>query len=62
MVRAYSRYGSQAIRVVEITCNQNIEAEFLSWFRCGQIRLIDKEAASVVLLGDNPAAGQDKTA
>lgn len=60
MVRAYNRHGREAQRVVQITCDRVIEAEFLRQMRMANIEILPSEVDPLELLPDNPATCQDR--
>lgn len=58
MVRAYNPHGLEAGRVVQITCDVEVEPEFLRLMRMARICIIGSDVDPLALLQDIPAVGR----
>lgn len=61
MVRAYNRHGREAGRVVQVTCDVDMEAEFLRLMRIAGIRKLEDNVDHLALVPDNPATHEERT-
>lgn len=60
MVRAYNRHGREAGRVVQITCDRDVEAEFLRHTRRERIRILPPDVDRLELLPESLASGAER--
>lgn len=59
MVRAYNRNGREAGRVRQLTCDLQVEAEFLRRMRLERMKL-PSDVDPLQLLPENPARGKER--
>lgn len=60
MVRSYNRHGCEAGRVVQITCDQDVETKFLRRMRLANIKQMEQDTEPLYLLPENPASVRDR--
>lgn len=60
MVRSYNRHGCEAYRVVQITCDREVEPEFLRRMRRARILSLPPDVDPLELLPANPACGPER--
>lgn len=59
MVRAYNRHGREAERIVQLTCAQDLEAEFVRCMRLAGIPELDESCEPLDLLPGNAATEEE---
>lgn len=57
MVRAYDLHGRESGCVAQITCDTEMEADFLRLMRKARILILPQRVDPLELLPDNPATG-----
>lgn len=60
MVRAYNQHGRESGRVAQVTCDREVEGEFLRLLRCPKIIQLPDTEDPLELLTDNPREGKSE--